>query len=98
MDRDRFIAMRPFLYHITDARNLPQILNDRMLYSTEYLVEQSDMEDKAEFLETQRIGHKTVTMGGIERQIRDQDPLNRNITMKNMQGGWTFGRFALQAL
>ncbi len=93
MTIEHFIKMRPSLYHLTDARNLDLIRKDYTLRSTETLVKRFKIKDQEGFLRTRRVGHRSFERNGEIIYIRDQDPLFKNIVIKNLTDGWEFGDF-----
>lgn len=92
MEIERFIAKIPYLYHLTDARNLEFIFGEKRLYSTTELVNMADMDDGGSFLQTRRPAHEHVRIGRRTVMIRDQRPLNRALD-KCLTGGWTREQF-----
>jgi len=93
MDIEKFISTRQFLYHLTDKRNLPSILDTYTLKSTKVLVNESTLSGKANFLKARRQDHYALVINGNQIFLRDQHPLSEKIVMKNMTPGWTFGDF-----
>lgn len=78
MDIEKFKEKRPYLYHLTAPENIPQIIKQRKLFSTQYLVNQSTLSqsERVDFLRSKRSGHKKIIVDGIEVFIRDQDPIS----------------------
>jgi len=95
MDIERFIAIRPYLYHLTDPRNVPLIIQDKRLISTKSLAIDSELDDKktVEFLRNKRSGHQTLQRHGVEVYIRDQDPISMKSLAKGTTGGLTANDF-----
>jgi len=93
MTIERFIGLRPYLYHLTDEENLESILRSGTLKSTATLVQEFHLEDADTFLRTRRVGHKKIIYRNKSVIIRDQDPLFIKILAKNLEGGWTIGDF-----
>jgi hypothetical protein len=93
MDLEKFVHLRPYLYHLTDEINIPLILESRILNSTANLVKLAKVPDMDSFLKTRRVGHYPITIGKVNAKLRDQDPLFQKIVEKNLEGGWTFGDF-----
>lgn len=79
MELQKFIKIRPHIYHLTDHRNLDSILETGKLLSTKKLVAMSTVADKAGFLSTRRENHKVITAKNIDYHIRDQRPLSLKI-------------------
>jgi hypothetical protein len=93
MDIEKFITLRPYLYHLTDESNLGNILINRTLNSTANLTKMVDLENRDKFLRTRRVGHTKIGNGKLSFSIRDQDPLYENIIIKNLKDGMNFGDF-----
>lgn len=93
MTIEKFIRLRPYLYHLTDEENLESILRSGTLKSTATLVQEFHLEDADNFLRTRRVGHKKITYRNKSVILRDQDPLFIKILAKNLEGGWTVGDF-----
>lgn len=93
MDLEKFIELRPQLYHLTDKINIPLILGARTLQSTSQLVRIAQIPDMDNFLRTRRVGHHSITIGKSQAKLRDQDPLFQKIVEKNLEDGWTFEDF-----
>jgi hypothetical protein len=77
MDKQSFIEKTPYLYHLTDKRNLPLIKEQRTLYSTAEIIALSGLENGDEFLRIRRPEHSIVNVNGKSVYIRDQRPLNK---------------------
>lgn len=95
MDINKFINLRPFLFHLTDPCNLHSILTDRILKSSKALVELVNLNDGENFLRTRRKGHKKIEKGNLSFLLRDQDPLYEKIVIKNLDQDMNFGDFVL---
>jgi hypothetical protein len=93
MDINKFIELRPHLYHLTDERNINPILQSRTLNSAAVLAKLGGVPNLSEFLRTRRRGHFPIENGSFLAILRDQDPLFEKIVTKNLEGGWTFGDF-----
>jgi hypothetical protein len=93
MELTKFVALRKYLYHLTDENNLQSILSDYTLKSTSTLTELYNVTDRENFLRTRRVGHKKIVADNITISIRDQDPLFKNIVVKNLEDDWTFEDF-----
>jgi hypothetical protein len=95
MDVNKFISLRPFLFHLTDPSNLNSILTDRILKSSKTLVELVNLNDAENFLRTRRKGHKKIEKDNLSFLLRDQDPLYEKIVIKNLDRGMNFSDFVL---
>lgn len=89
---DNFTNKIPYIYHLTDSRNLDFIKEQKMLYSTVNLVNMSSEENKAALLEHRRPNHESVKIGDREIWIRDQRPLNAALD-KCLTDDWTREKF-----
>jgi hypothetical protein len=93
MELEKFITLRPYLYHLTDEANIESILNSRVLKSAKRLCEEAAIENAEDILRTRRIGHLEISGKNINAKLRDQDPLFQKIVEKNLDGGWSFSDF-----
>ncbi len=93
MDLKKFIELRPFLYHLTDEKNVKPILSSRTLSSAATLARIGNVPGVETFLRKRRQGHFPIKNGKFEAILRDQDPLFEKIVTKNLEGGWKFGDF-----
>src|ERR1044072_7187388 len=93
MEINNFVRLRQYLYHITDERNLNSIVQQGKLLSTVKIANSVELENREAFLRTRRVGHKIIGNKNKIYSIRDQDPLFKNIVIKNLEKGWTFEDF-----
>jgi hypothetical protein len=93
MNIEKFVSLRPFLYHLTDKRNLDSILSDRTLRSTEHLARISNLEDADKFLKTRRAVHAQISNGNNTYYIRDQKPFSVTIVKKALEKDCTVEDF-----
>lgn len=70
---DRLCALRPFLFHLTDARNLPRIQAEEALWSADRILRRAKREDR---LDRRRPDPLEVLVEGQVVRIRDQAPLH----------------------
>jgi hypothetical protein len=82
------IRIRPFLYHLTDARNLDRIIRTRMLEPASLLAKAAGRED---LLTIKRHRHVELLLESESIFLRDQAPLHAG-NMK-LSSGWDFERF-----
>jgi hypothetical protein len=82
------IRRRPFLYHLTDARNVERILRTGVLEPASVLAKRGGRED---LLASKRRGHVEVLVESESVFLRDQAPLHAG-NMK-LSSGWRFERF-----
>lgn len=88
MEREEFIKKVPYIYHLTDSRNLDYILSERRLSSAVNIINSSTLVEKEVLATTRREGHVNLNVNGTEIWIRDQRPLNRALD-KCLTPGWT---------
>jgi len=93
MNIDRFIMTRPFVYHLTNRKNLDSIVETRHFYSTQTISEMVKMTNRIDFLKTRRRGCVEIGDGNRIYHIRDQDPLSETVLIKCLEDGWTFSDF-----
>jgi hypothetical protein len=83
-----FCALRPYLYHLTAAANLPRLLRLRRLQSTADLAREAGRDD---LLAVRRREHTPLLVGRETVWLRDQAPLHRGNMA--LEPGWSFERF-----
>lgn len=93
MDIDKFLELRPKLYHLTHKDNLESIKESNKIYSTDYIVKKSGITEPESFLKTRRVKLKKVNFNGSEIYIRDQIPLHPSMINKAMDGTCTPGEY-----
>lgn len=79
MDKEYFIEKRPYMYHLTDRRNINSIMSDKKIFSTVSLVNSSEMENSSSFLKRRRdkeSRNTPILVDGVSVYIRDQHPIN----------------------
>lgn len=72
MDLVRFIALRPFLYHLTSLDNITSISQTRTLFSAAELRRRAGLPGYIE----KRKAHDFISINGHRIAIRDQSPLH----------------------
>jgi hypothetical protein len=92
MEKEKLIEKVPFIYHLTDKRNLDFILQTKMLQSATVLISMSDSEKKEVLVSTRRTAHETFKIGQKSVWIRDQRPLNAALD-KCLTHGWTRAQY-----
>lgn len=92
MDIQTFLKKTPYLYHLTERKNLNTILQGGRLLSTVEIVNMAGIDNADEFLRTRRSDHTVITVNGIDYYIRDQRPLNKALN-KCLTDNWTAGDF-----
>lgn len=83
-----FGALRPFLFHLTAAANLPRILRTRRLECAAHLAQRAWWTD---LLEARRRVHLTLTLGDETVWLRDHAP--RPLGNVALELGWPFAQF-----
>ena len=84
-DLAAFIALRPYLYHLTAADNVTAIRSAGALCSATALAERAG---RHEVTASRRSHHVGVTVEGATAVLRDQAPLHeRNMRLED---GWSF--------
>lgn len=89
MDIDKFLKLRPKLYHLTHKDNIESIKQTKKIYSTDYIVKKSGIEEPEVFLKTRRSRLEKVNFNGSEVYLRDQIPLRPSMIDKAMDGTCT---------
>lgn len=83
---EAFCELRPYVYHLTAATNLPHLLALRRLYSARHLLHASN---NRSWLAEKRPTAVGASMDQQRISVRDQAPLHQgNIAFAE---GWTFG-------
>ena len=96
MDLTKFIKLRPFLYHLTDRRNIQNLLdNGGILYSTTELVKKSSLSPprKSKLIHERRPIHEEISVAGHNIFIRDQRPISIQNLIKCIPTTWTVGDY-----
>jgi hypothetical protein len=93
MNITKFVETRPFLYHLTDVRNLSNITSQAKLLSTKAIIEGSNHVNPAEYLRTKRRVHDEISINGHSYHIRDQRPISEIVLARSLTNGWTTGDF-----
>jgi hypothetical protein len=85
---DKFITLRPFLYHLTAQENLARLRASRSIVSASELMKRAGRTD---LLRVRRKGHEVIEVDGQRISLRDQKPLHSgNILFAE---GFTFEDF-----
>lgn len=84
MDIDKFIAVRPRLYHLTARSNLPLIQRTGCLQTAAHFLEQTG----TNLLRMRRKESQVVVVEGDRIHLRDQAPLHAGNV--KFDEGWTF--------
>ena len=92
MQKEELLAYVPFIYHLTDKRNVNSIYRNKKIFSTNSLVDQSTVSNKEAFKTTRRPQHEVIDFNGSKVTIRDQRPLNAAVD-KCLTHGWKREQF-----
>jgi hypothetical protein len=90
MELERLFEKVPYLYHLTDRRNIDFIKDQKCLYSTVELVKMSESELDKNFLKSKRPDFVQIKVAGFSVFIRDQKPLT-NALERSLNDGFTSG-------
>lgn len=88
IDLERFIDLRPFLFHLTAHANLAGIRSSGVLESTNTLFERAGMTN---YSTERRVRHLSVGTGVDAVLVRDQKPLHSSSIEFDL--GWSLRRF-----
>jgi hypothetical protein len=91
IDVRRFCSLRPFLFHLTAASNLPRIRARRELLPAESLLLSAG---RQALLSVRRPDHIVISVGGAHVHLRDQRPLHPGSIA--FEPGWDLSRFVLE--
>ncbi|UJW78840.1 DUF7002 family protein [Hydrogenophaga sp. SL48] len=87
-DSTRLLRVRPYLYHLTAANNLPSIAKEMELRCARALLEGAGLSYRAS---TKRQEHLPIRANGGTTLIRDQKPLIKGAI--EFEEGWNMARF-----
>ncbi len=93
MEQDKFIEKRPFLFHLTDQRNLPLIIKYGRLFSTNVLIDRSRNEEYNFLKRAKRKSHFQLDIDGEIFSIRDQQPISEIALKKCLTNNWECADF-----
>lgn len=95
MDIKEFANRNPFLYHLTDPSNAKNIINNAMLFSTQYIAENSfsNAKEATAFLHSKRDRHVELKIGQQKFMIRDQQPVSMKVLDRSLTKKMNAGQF-----
>ena len=93
MDIDKFIEHFPFLYHLTSKQNAENIIENKMLYSTNSLIDMSQKSSDSAIKTHKRFTHTFIDVNGKIISLRDQRPISEVALPKCLTDGWSTGDF-----
>jgi hypothetical protein len=73
LELQRYLNIRPYLYHLTARSNRAHIADTRMLFPAATLMQRARCEH---LLRVRRVSHERLTIDGITILVRDQTPLH----------------------
>jgi len=88
MDIDKFIEQRPYLYHLTSVENSKRIIQEKILVSTNELIDMSGNPDYFDIKRKRRIGHQEIVIGNKIYSLRDQRPISELALSKCLTHNW----------
>ncbi|MFP5041625.1 DUF7002 family protein [Parasediminibacterium sp. JCM 36343] len=92
MEQNELLNKVPYIYHLTDKRNLDFIYETKKLYSTNRLIDLSNYSERETLKTNRRIEHISLDINGKRICIRDQRPLNAALD-KCLTDGWNRSQF-----
>lgn len=93
MDIDKFIKLRPYVYHLTDRRNLNSIIAQKQIFSTRKIVSDSAIQNKKTYLASRRPNHDLIKINVYDFHIRDQQPISELVLGRSLTNNWTVADF-----
>lgn len=93
MDLTKFISLRPYVYHLTDRRNLKSIIAQKKILSTKKIVNDSAKPNKRTYLSSRRPEHDLIKINGFDFHIRDQQPISELVLGRSLTNNWTVADF-----
>jgi hypothetical protein len=93
MDIDKFIERFPYLYHLTSKQNAENIIEKKILYSANSLIDMSKKSVDAEVKTHKRLTHYILNVNGTQISLRDQRPISEVALPKCLTDGWSVGDF-----
>ena len=93
MNIERFISLRPYLYHLTSKENAEKIVDGRVLYSTNELLRRSDATNHDQLNRKRRAESVPIKIGEETFWLRDQLPISEVNLVKCLTDGWGVGDF-----
>ncbi len=92
MNINDFIKKHPYLYHLTDARNVVNINKVGRIFSTNTISNLAGTNNPDELLSKRRAQHEMISINGTKIHIRDQRPLNKALD-NCLTDGWSAADF-----
>lgn len=93
MDLEKFIAQRPYLYHLTSKVNAANIITQKQLFSANQLITLSNNKVNDNVRREKRLEHYPLMVNGTKILLRDQRPISPIALGKCLTDGWVVGDF-----
>jgi len=93
MELNKFIEKRPFLFHLTDQKNLQLIIKQGRLFSTNSLIDKANKEEYLPIKRRKRLAHFELDINGEIYSIRDQQPISEKSLKKCLTHNWECADF-----
>lgn len=88
MSSQKFIKLRPRLYHLTNTANIPNIIDSGYLYSTEQIASIVNLANANAFLSKRRPENVILRSPSASFVIRDQKPIFEQALSRSLPNGW----------
>jgi hypothetical protein len=92
MDIEKLIALRPYVYHLTDRGNIAFIKSSGKLLSSNQLIDLCNATDKTGLKVKHRTGHEPIVIGDQNITLRDQAKINK-AAPRSLTDGWTLDQY-----
>jgi len=93
MEIEKFIALRPYLYHLTCKENAEKIIAGHRLYSANELIRLSGKKENHAISRKRRTKSTPILIGGETFFLRDQLPISEVNLAKCLTDNWTISDF-----
>lgn len=93
MEIEKFIERCPFLYHLTSKQNAKSIIEGKVLYSANTLIDMSKNKTDKEVKTHKRFKHYLLNIDDNEILLRDQRPISEKALAKCLTDGWSVADF-----
>lgn len=93
MELDKFIQHTPYLYHLTSQQNAENIMETKILYSANSLIDMSNNKKDKVLKRNKRFVHQPLIIHGIKIFLRDQRPISEKALSKCLTDNWLIGDF-----
>lgn len=93
MEIEEFVSKRPYLYHLTSAKNVENIIETGKLYSTSKIISMSNEAHNKELNNQKRDSSLVLIVKNKEYHIRDQKPISITVLSRCLTDGWKYTDF-----